>query len=238
MPFRAASSGGRGIFDPSKLPNLTLFLDERGLTGAPITPWTNQQGAVAAFTATGTHRPATGRTINSVAVANFDGVDDFMGTISTFTTAATAATYHFGILWQADTITSADADPRNNHTLLGDNAGYLWASLKDTGGSTYAVECGHFDGAIKTVSFPISLGVTYWTEWSFDGTRIRMQTNGGTVQTLAAGNVGVGASTLALGCTSFGQFFDGALGSVIGCSAELNPTNITNLLAYEVGVYS
>lgn len=186
-------------------------------------------------------------TLNSLDIPDFDGTDDQLTNASALSTLLTVSGYGGWCLFRANSVDASSSasittTPYGNDGVFGDTGGYFGIYLRNNSG-TYSVQLYHFASASNGLEFTISLSTWYLLAYYYDGTNLRASLDGGSVQTIALGNLNASSasSTFRMGTGwSAVQFADV---TVAECATKagsgMTDTNIqTDLPGYVLATYN
>ncbi|HZM26945.1 MAG TPA: hypothetical protein VFB89_06290 [Gemmatimonadales bacterium] len=189
MLARMVRPVGAPVFDPA-----TLVLSAWWRANYVTPPWGQNASA---GTSGGndpldeaTDYPTSGTAVNGLTPAAFNGSTQFLGTAGAFSTYATDTAYSGWVLMKVTSISTDIAAPSlydNNNVWS--NGPYAGLVLRDSTG-TKSATLFHFDGAQQGVSTAIATGAWTLVQWKYDGTNIKIRTNGGSYSSTAAGTLG------------------------------------------------
>lgn len=251
----ATNAGGSASADSNDLAydtatalgaKLTVLLDEREQDGSPIDVWQNQDASVADFTASTTARPATGRTINSLAAPNFDGTANVISSASTMTDMTTPATpaFHVMAVFSVDAIntTSVLTAAAANDQVICNTPGYFGLGLRNNAGS-YEVQCWIFSTIYEGVTLTgLSLSTPALVDYWATGGAINARLAAGTTQTdatvaaIPAGAPRNGPIKIG-GNYNSSHFYDGIVGRIVVCNAAMSANEQADERAYIANIY-
>lgn len=213
-----------------------FIADETNFVGSPIDNWNNQvASAYPNYDGTTTTRPATGRTINGYAAADFDGTDDVLVPHSnaSLTSFGSLTAYTTWAVVLVDAVTGTSTDYRNNEQICASTTnGFAMRFGFRKNGAVYTAGTGHYDGAFKQCVDTISLGTATLLRCRYDGTNIYLQVGSNAEVSVAAGTIAGADITVKLGTryTSTAPFFDGLLACLV--ASNVNEANRDDVSAY------
>jgi hypothetical protein len=205
---------------PSAISGLTAWYDNSTLVNGGsgfYTGWNDSSGNGRHLTAAATQQPATGRTLNGLAVPDFDGTNDRFSNTSLATSSLTASDgtrYDvFGVV-VPDVISSNNASLHLNDAWFSNGNNTWRGNFRDSAG-TRTAPAGHADPTSRSASGTgVTLSAFLANVW-YNGTSISTRIGTNTVATqVAAAVTGTGLSntTFVLGATGGAtDFFDGAI---------------------------
>jgi hypothetical protein len=216
--------------EPDEISGLSSWYDETTLVdggGGFYTGWNDKSGNARHLTAAATQQPATGRTLNSLPVPNFDGTNDrFTGTHATSTIVGSGGAEYEGF-WVAelDAISSNNATLHANEAVISNaNATWRLGNYRDNAG-TRTMMSGHADPTTRSATASsVTLAAHLADAW-YDGTTIRNRFSTGTIATQVAAAIAASGltQTMLVGANSGAtEFIDGAIAELFTYSRDLD----------------
>jgi hypothetical protein len=249
---KALGGGAIPVWSPSDLSSLTLWFDENDITGSPVSQWDDQAGVVGsgAYLAqsTGANQPATG-TINGLAAVDFTSPSYMIGqklagpTNLVLSDVITASAYHVLIVAEVTSV-PAGATSTIGYQLPGlvhDTLGYFYPiNFRYIDATTVEVRGGHWVGSDVTVSagnIP-ALNQPVLLEAWYDGTDFRIQVDGNSPGSGAAGNITNVVNRFDIGRNyTATHYFDGLVGEIIVCNVALSAGDRASARTYLADKY-
>lgn len=232
-----------GSFTPSTVSGLELWLDGRdlvGADGAAISTWTKRGGSSGtdAVQATGARQPiikSGANGLNSLAVARFDGTDDFV--LSTLNAGATGFTIYIvgrsgGALSAYGTTVGSGGDGSANNPTTGISWAFAYGSAVDSFGAGWAgptglIGLGNVTGAAINTAFRFRYR-TDKVAWSIVGPNTG--TPADTSFPTATFQCHIGCSSLFGGTPQFN--FNGDIAAILVYSAVVSAGDDTSIMSY------
>lgn len=224
-----ADQGGGSAWQPSKLgSSLTLWLDERGQVGSPISPWNDNSPAGNNFTQ-GVAKPTTGSTINGYAAPTFTNASSQFMQSNALSSFITASQCHVLAVVKATTIPAAAtaATFYVGNGIFGDlTGGFMGLVCYDVTGSKFAA-FGGFDSSGHAAQSSITVGTATLLEgWLTTDKTLHLRVGSAAEVTAAMtgviGNVtGTASISKASASVTPAAFFDGQIASVLVCNRSL-----------------
>lgn len=223
-----ADQGGGTAWAPGKLgSSLTLWLDERGQVGSPISPWNDNSPAGNNFTAT--VKPTTGATINGYAAPTFTNASSQFMQSNALSSFITATQCHvFAVVKAASVPKAATASTFYiGNGVFGDlTGGYMGLVTYDVAGTKYAA-FGGYDTAGHAAQDVITVGTATLLEgWLTSDQTLHLRVGSAAAVTAAMtgaiGNItGTASLSKASAVLTPSGFFDGQIASVLVCNRSL-----------------
>jgi hypothetical protein len=238
------------VWSPSDLSSLTLWFDENGIPGSPITQWDDQAGVIGGgaylYQANSSYKPGIS-TINGVTVASFNS--DFMRTLKLpgavtlpLSDAISASSYHVFAVASVQPLLS-NVTSTIGYQLPGiitDVTGNWYPfNFRYIDASTIEVVGGHWVGSDVTVSAGnIAVNTPVLLEAWYDGTDFRIQVDGNTPGSASAGNVASLTSQINVGSNyTRSHLFKGLASDIIVCNAALSAGDRASARSYLADKY-
>lgn len=143
-------------------------------------------------------------------------------------------TWEMHLVLRPDAATAANANPYDNHGIIGETGGYGFFYLKDTG-ATVTVQSYMYDSGVSVTDYPITPGDKHiFGQSKTAGTTDFNSYKDGALTALAGvGNLSGGAANQVwLGSAYGGNTYDGLIGEVCVFNAPLTSGERTSLIAY------
>jgi hypothetical protein len=220
--------GGASVFNPA-----TLSLTGWWRASFSASPWSGTASAGGSGSrdlTEATNPPAAGSAVNGLTPADFDGTNDKLtapGTMDTYWNAGAGSGW---VLAYVDAISTDNALVYLNDCILSTSpAMYLGVYLRSSG----VVGIRFVDVGEVVVSTSISTGAWVLVQWKYDGSTIKIRTNGNAWTSAAAGNIGLLSQSIVLGQNYDGsEKLDGKILDVGLADTALSDANFDNVLAY------
>ncbi len=227
LPFAQAPSGP-AVYDPS-----TLSATGWWRTDFSASPWAGTASAGSSGGRSLTGVAGTGTALNGRIPADFNGTNQELANATAISTLLSASAWFAWVLFNARTISTANANPFQNIALLCDSGAFWGIHLH----SAPKVQVYQFSGANKVVEIPISLNAWTLVCARFDGTNLRAQVNSTLGTPTASGNISTVTGTLKVGRIS-SAFYDGRIADIgLSASAE-SDARFDDIRAYVNSRYS
>jgi hypothetical protein len=237
-------------WSPTDLSSLTLSFDENGMSGSIIEQWDDQAGVIGDgayfYQANSSFRPRT-NTINGVTVASFTSY--FMRSLKLpgavtlpLSDAISASGYHVFAIASVNALAS-NVTSTIGYQLPGIitdlTANWYPFNFRYIDATTVEVVGGHWVGSDVTVSAGnIAVNTPVLLEAWYDGTDFRIQVNGNTPGSAAAGNVASLTSQINIGSNyTRSQYFRGLASDIIICNAPLSAGDRASARTYLANKY-
>jgi hypothetical protein len=232
---RAASAA---LLDPATLA-LTAYFD--AIEGAYVSPtWPGIASAGSSGTRTliaGVAPPAAS------GAPDFGGAGHYLipGGALKWDSFTTRTAYFGQLVFTADTLAAAAAQPYNDKQLLADNGGNIYVAVNNSG-----LHFGHYDDAsfksTRTTGYiPISTGTKYVAQFWYDGTNLNVRTNTVTTPIQLAASSFTSAYNLITprmgGNHDLSIWFDGRIHQWIQMASVPNAATRTSLLEAAISVH-
>jgi len=221
-------------FDPA---SLTLSFWVRASYGG--SGWSGVASAGASGSrnlATLTNAPDIGASLNGLAGADCDGVNEaFDYTGGTLNTILSNAAYTYVWAGVPRSPAAAASPAYNGDLLVGDNGGTVGTEFSASG-----VKAFHDDGTLKTTAAVACSANNFHTiAVRYNGTNLQIRVDGGAWTSVAAGNVGAGLSTVVLRLMrNFASVYaDGVIYEFMAAQSALSDGTIDDIEAYLVDRY-
>ena len=194
--------GPSATFDPATLsPTSWLVGGDYLYTEVPefFAQWDDSSGNSRHFLGSTSSTAPAETTLNALDIADFDGSNDQLTNGTALSTLLTVSGYGGWCLFRANSVdASASASitttPYGNDGVFVDTGGYFGIYLRNNSG-TYSVQLYHFASASNGLEFTISLSTWYLLAYYYDGTDLNASLNGGSVQTIALGNLNASSAS-------------------------------------------
>ncbi len=176
-----------------------------------------------------TNPPSAGAAINGLTPADFDGTNDVLTNATQMGTLLSASAWSCWALVNIDAINTNNTDVWLNDPIFNDS-GAFWGIHLKSGGTVHAYQ---WDGAAKSVSETIATGAWALVQAKYDGTNLRLRVNGGSWQSVAAGNIATTTGTLRVGLTpTAGHAFDGRMADLGIANTAFSDATFDDLKSY------
>lgn len=234
-------------WNPGMLGNkLTMWLDERGQTGSPVSQWANQSNYTYNLFSPGGNQPTLGDYINGFSAPKGNGSNQYIRATGFYNDAFLGYTGdHIFIVFKPYTVTQNNAYSQNA-TLWSDGNADRCIELFGTA-SGYNVRTGYINTSATNTTLTISGVATINTPhivetrresgvglyMRFDGTDAPVTASATNLFRLS------GVEPKMMGNAGLAQFYSGSIASVIVCNTSLNATErnlVRNYLTAKYGI--